>query len=678
MELDVPRLRTSAPFCRQLISRLLSINAALFWAVAGAMNAMTVQATSLDQQRQLFRVVEQRLEAGDHASFERYKSKLKQYPLYPYLEFADFKGRIDTVTPDEMESFLARYGDDHIGVLMRKTWLAHLAQEKRWEDYQRFYVSRLNEQPEYYCRYLWSKHETGDARYAFLHIDTIWLNPESLPKVCDPLLSAWQQSGGLTDELLWKRFAIAMDAGNSALASSLALKMEKEDRRAAELMIKLRDQPRQISHTSAFNRRTQRGPDIVTFALKQLARNDADLAAELWRHYRTSLKFSHEQQSAIEVAVGRQYATRSDDVALAWLERATQDNPEPQLVEWQVRAALRAGRWDIVHAGISKLPGELFENNPMWQYWRARAVESLKLPITKPEDDPQYLFSQLAKQRNYYGFLAADRVHKRYAMVDTSHLVSDAALQRAVDARKALQRASEFIAQKDTLRARREWNYLLKYGDAEDRLAAAQVAYQWGWFREAIRATAKTDNTDNLALRFPVAFKQEFTRAARDVDLPTPWLLAITRQESAFAPDARSPVGASGLMQLMPRTAEQVAEQNGLGYSSEQLLNPAYNITLGSSYLDQLYERFENNRILATAAYNAGPGRVRQWLETMPAHSMAADVWIESIPYTETRNYVQNVLTYSAIYGYRLGNRQPILPSVQAGEPPKVLADIKG
>lgn len=633
---------------------------------------------SLEQQRRLFAQIEPALEAGDHSQFERYKRHLSSYPLYPYLEFADLKGRLDTLSPTEIDQYLHRYGNDQIGVMMRKTWLAYLAQEKHWGEYQSFYVSSLDEQPEYYCRYLWAKHETGDQTYAFRHMDKIWLTDETLPKVCDPLLEAWQQSGGLTGDLIWQRFAKAMDSGNGTLASALAIKMQAEDRRAAETMIKLNDQPRRISQTDAFNRRTPRAADLVTLSLKLLARTDADKAAELWRHYKSALKFTDSQRRDIEVAVGRQYAARGDDIALAWLERTTRENPDPLLVEWQVRAALRAGRWASVYEGISKLPGELFENNPMWQYWRARAVESLGMQPTSRDDDPQYLYRQLAQQRNYYGFLAADRIKQHYAMVDSSLVISTSALQRAVDARAALRRASEFIALDDTLRARREWNYLLKYGNAEDRLAAAQVAYQWGWFREAIRATAKTENTDNLALRFPVAFRQEFTKAAHNVDLPTPWLMAITRQESAFAPDARSPVGASGLMQLMPRTAQQVAEKNGLRYSSDQLLNPAYNIMIGSSYLDTLYERFNNNRVLATAAYNAGPGRVREWLQTMPPESVPADVWIEAIPYTETRNYVQNVLTYSAIYGYRLGDRQPVLPSVEAGTPPKVLAAIKG
>lgn len=631
-----------------------------------------------DQQRRLFPRIEAALQAGDRTLFERHRKLMASYPLYPYLEFADLKARIDTASPEEIRAYLSRHGDEAIGVLLRKTWLAQQAQAQRWPEYQAWYVNTLDDEPLYYCRYLWAKHQTGDATYAFRHASKIWLTAEELPSVCDPLIKAWRDTGALTPELVWQRFNLTVTAGNLQLASALAALLPEGERDDAALMVRLYDQPRGIRQKSAFNRRTPHATDLVTLALTRLAGQDADAAAELWRHYQSELPFDPGQRRAIEVAVGRQYATRGDDIALAWLQRATEANPDPQLVEWQVRVALRGQRWQPVYDGIARLPGEIFETNPMWQYWRARSAESLGLQAPSAREQPEQLYRQLARQRNYYGFLAADRTNQHYAMSDASQLSAPVELKRAINARAALRRASEFIALDDNLRARREWNYLLKHGSSDDRLAAAQAAYQWGWYREAIRATARTDNSDNLALRFPVAFRPQFERAAQTVGLPAPWLMAITRQESAFAPDARSPVGASGLMQLMPRTAQQMAQQQGLQFSPDHLLNPDYNIGLGSSYLDHLYERFEGNRVLATAAYNAGPSRVKKWLQELPKESVPADVWIEAIPYAETRNYVQNVLTYSAIYGHRLGRKQSVLPSPVPGPQPKPLAAIKG
>lgn len=635
-----------------------------------------VHADSLARQRSLFQTAEKAIARGDLATYERLRPRLTDYPLYPYLEYADLKGRLDTEHADEVKRFLDQHGEEYLGEMLRKSWLAAAAAEQRWQDLIAFYSTTLNTDPQYYCPYLWARHQTGDRDYAYLHVDKVWLTANSLPNACDPLLNAWRVSGKQSPQLIWDRFTLAMESGNRSLARVLALRLQGRDRLAAEKYLSLDDHPAQIRQLRRFAESGTHAGDIVSFGLRRLAKQSPDLAATLWESYKREMRFDSEQARQVYLAIGRPLSMRNDETTLHWYEQATRKHADPQLIEWQMRVALRRGDWQAVRDAIGRLPGELLETEPRWQYWKARSLEALG---SQGAEEPEALYRAIARQRNFYGFLAADRLGLPYQMVDASNVYSDQLVRRAIDSRLALRRASEFMALKEESRARREWSYLLRYGNSADRLAAAQVAYQWGWFFDAIRAAARSDDKDNLALRFPLAYQKLYERASRQSGLPVHWMMALTRQESAFSPVAKSPVGATGLMQLMPATAREVAQRNGIGFSQDKLTQPDYNILLGSSYLKSVYQRFSDNRVLASAAYNAGPGRVRQWLGNMPADAVAADVWIESIPFTETRNYVQNVLTYSTIYAHRLGHQQPLLPPARpGGSGTALLSEIRG
>lgn len=298
-----------------------------------------------------------------------------------------------------------------------------------------------------------------------------------------------------------------------------------------------------------------------------------------------------------------------------------------------------------------------------WQYWRARALDELK--IEQADLGPTInIYSALAEKRGFYGFLAADILRKHYSLEDRSKPVDQVSFMR-VNQLDGIRRARELWAMGYEAESRAEWNHTTKKMQPDELYAAGSLAEQWGWYATGINTMTKGNLWDNLTSRFPLAYANEVKRAARNNNLQPTFVFAIARQESAFAADAKSPVGALGLMQLMPATAQEVAKKQGYSHKTADLLDPSYNLLLGTTFLTGLLDRFDGNRILAAAAYNAGPGRVRQWLGESQ-RQRPFDVWIETIPFNETRQYVQNVLSFSVIYGYRLGQPQTLVSQAEA------------
>ena len=220
-------------------------------------------------------------------------------------------------------------------------------------------------------------------------------------------------------------------------------------------------------------------------------------------------------------------------------------------------------------------------------------------------------------------------------------------------------RAKELIEIGHLQRAHKEWQFAVNKLDQQGLMALARVANDWGWHNRAIRTIIDANHWNDLSIRFPMPYEKSFGKAASTVKLPSSWLFAIARQESAFSEKAKSSAGARGLMQLMPATAKQTARKIGLKSRGNSLYDPEFNIKLGSSYLSMMHDRFKKNRALATAAYNAGPHRVDRWIKS--AVALPIDAWIETIPYDETRRYVKNVLAFDAIYQYKLGEKNPKL-----------------
>lgn len=599
------------------------------------------------QERVWFEQAEEAIRKGQRRRYESLQAHLQDYPLYPYLELLELQSRFHLVETAEVEAKVQKYADLPLADLIKTRWLYELGRRGRWQGL-------LATMPEstrdtgLRCLGLRARLETGDRQTIDAQMPELWLTGASLPDHCDPVIKAWHRDGGLTSDLAWQRAALAIKAGNPGLAKYLKRFLPADLAAATDRLQEVHAAPQRLEKTREFHKGLPRITEIVAHGMVQYSRRDPEKAARLWTHYRELLPFTPAQASLVNRNVGLMLAVRYLPESTALLTEASSVDGDPNLYEWQARVYLRRGEWKTLAETLNRFPEDLRETS-RWQYWLARAEEQLG-----NAESAKARYVQAAGERNFYGFLAADRLGAPYRLNHQPHPFSKEDLVQ-VRALPAVDRAHEFFRMGRINDARREWRGLLSRLDNGQVLVASQLAKSWGWAEQGVMGAIAAQEWNDLQLRFPLAHQELFTNHATLQRLDVNWVYALARQESAFMADARSSAGALGLLQLLPGTARQTAREIGLRFRNDrQLLEPAQNIQLGTAHLAELLSRFDNNRILATAAYNAGAHRVSEWLEN-GGDRLDVDIWIETMPYYETRQYVQNVLAYTVIYGFRRG-----------------------
>ncbi len=627
---------------------------ALFVCLLAGFGLQTQPATaaSLPQQRTLYDEAKRALAKNDPAPYLRNRAALRDYPLEPLLAYDELTLRLKSASNAEIEAFLTEHGDlPQIG-WMKLRWLRWLAERGDWQTFIKHYSSALNF-TELDCLFGEYQFRHGKAADGALTAERLWLVGKSQPNTCDRLFDLWQARGGLTEELRWKRAKLAAEARNYGLAASLVRTLGSLSPQG-RLLLDVAQKPELLQQRQRFAASDRHTADVVGLGLRRLARQNPEQALGLLEEYSRQLPFSNEEKVAIAREIGLTLARRFDARALKVMTQYDPELRDDTVSEWRGRLLLRLGRWAEVNQLTRQMPGDLATTN-RWRYWQARSLQ-----LAQPNSQAsQSLYQPVAGERDFYGFLAADRINAPYRL-NNKPMALDPKVMQKVRNTAGIRRALEFHARGQIVDGRREWYHVSRLFSREELVAQARLGYEMEWYFPAIRAISQAQYWDDLDVRFPMAHQNTLTREARSRGLHSSWVFAITRQESGFMADARSGVGAMGLMQLMPATAKETARRYGIPLASpQQALNPNVNIQLGAAYLSQVYGQFGGNRILASAAYNAGPGRVRQWLsgnERMPF-----DIWIETIPYDETRQYVQNVLSYSVIYGEKLGAPQKLV-----------------
>ncbi|GAB3389072.1 transglycosylase SLT domain-containing protein [Azotobacter armeniacus] len=611
------------------------------------------EATSLGEQRILYDQAKRALAKGDAGPYLRNRQALRDYPLEPHLAYDELTARLKSANNREIEKFLAEHGDlPQIG-WMKLRWLRWLAERSDWRTFVNYYDPALDF-TELDCLYGQYQLAHGHKAEGHASAEQLWLVGKSQPKTCDALFERWAADGQLTDRKRWQRLRLAADARNYGLATYLAKSTPSLEREGL-LMVEVAQKPQLLlSQGSRFAPASERMADVVGLGLRRLARQEPDKALTLLDGYARRMRFSSEEKVAIAREIGLTLAKRFDSRALAVMAEYDPELRDKTVAEWRTRLLLRLGRWDEAYRLTRQMPQELASSN-RWRYWQARSLQ-----LAQPQSQqPTGLYQPVARERDFYGFLAADRIQVPYQL-NHKPIALDPRVMQKVRNTAGIRRALEFYARGQIVDARREWYHVSRLFSREEMVAQAKLAYDMEWYFPAIRTISQAQYWDDLDIRFPMAYQGSLTRAARSRGLHSSWVFAITRQESAFMNDARSGAGAGGLMQLMPATARETAHKFGIPLSSpRQVYDPDTNIQLGAAYLSQVHAQFGGNRVLASAAYNAGPGRVRQWLRG--ANHLAFDVWVESIPFDETRQYVQNVLSYSVIYGNKLNAPQPLV-----------------
>ena len=613
------------------------------------------------QQRAIFKKALLAIDQNRKAHYEQtIKPKLLDYPLLPYLDYLQLSKRLKHRPYTDIDDFLVDHKDTALGRRLLEDWLRTLAKQQRWHEYQSYYQTHLSS-TSLKCHYLFAKLKHGEED-AYPQIETLWNVGKSQPKSCDPVFKLWRESDQLSPALAWQRHSKAIQKRKRSLARFLDRYLNKDQQRLAALYREVDRYPERIGKTRRFQQQSPEMREIILHGIKRLARRKADKALEAWEVYDAQQLFQQsEREHTIEQLVIRLAQQGHADKVSKILVQSRSINSE-NLVELMLRESLRSQNWAQTYHWLQQLPPEA-QRTERWQYWRARAIG--QLGIVDPSGiSPEQTYSQLALSRGFYGFLSADIVNHKYSMVNQPVNPSPQRLQALAEV-DSIKRAKEFFALSLIKEARAEWYFSTRNLDDSGLMATAKLAEDWGWYRKSIQAMIEIKHWDDLNLRFPLAYKEVVAGAAIATDIDPQLLFAIARQESAFSPDAKSPAGALGLMQLMPATAKQTARRSGVNYRYHDLLKPEPNIKLGSRYLNSLLSQFDGNRILAAAAYNAGPNRVKKWLRVSEG-KVPFDVWIETIPYKETRGYVQNVLAFSAIYSYKLGDRAPMVKPEEA------------
>ena len=590
-----------------------------------------------------FLAAEAALERGELAAFQTLAEGLRTAPLYPYLLFAELTRQFAQTPDARIEHFLTEYADTPLAGRLRLAYLRRLADAERWADYARIY--QPDDAIERQCFYLRALIETDRAAEALPQIEPLWLSGQSRPKACDPVFAHWTAAGQLTPERLWARIRLALAAEETGLARYLGQQLPEAERPWFELWLKVEQTPRSILDASLFQQPHPQRAAIVASGLAALVRSDSAAATLALTRLEPLLAEDPAAREHAHTAIGRTLAEAGDRLGLNYWDAliVTAENLPEQ--ERRLRAAIALKAWDWLATWIERMPdGEI--KRERWLYWLGVAQTFIGQP-----DAARATLTAAARERSFWGFMAADRLDLPYNLEQRPVPVTPEQLQTLAQ-HPAYRRILALDQLGRDVDIRREWRTLADQLTTSELMAAARLAHERGWHDQAILLLARSGYWDDLEIRFPLAYRDLAAEQAQQIGIEPEWIQAVIRQESVFAPTIASPAGAVGLMQLMPTTAAELAAERGLPPLTRwSLLDPELNITLGSTYLAQMRDQFAHIA-LATAAYNAGPARVRQWL---PDQALAADLWIASIPFTETRRYVERVLSYRILYTARLG-----------------------
>jgi soluble lytic murein transglycosylase len=590
------------------------------------------------------------------AAFERVAQDVPaDHVLAPYVEYwrLSLLARHDD---QRVADFLARYPGSRPAEMLRADWLKTLGARGDWDRYLAEYPRLERPETLHQCfayRADWSRGDRRRVREAV----ALWFTGRDLPSACAPLFSQLMAAGFLNEEDVWRRLRLALEAGNPGVARSVAQTLPESQRPAAALFDRATSTPARVLQAGLDPAR--RGDrEIALYALDRLARSDSVQAARALADW--SARFTDAERSAAWARLGVWAARRHEAAAPAWFARAGVQGTTDSQREWWVRAALRAGDWTTVGRVIDSM-GEPQRTQAVWRYWRARAALATGMRGTAMP-----LLLGLSREHHYYGQLAQEELGPVMAAPAINIKTSGAAID-AVGREPGIARAMAFYELGLRSDANAEWNWTIRNFSDNQLLAAAELARRAEWYDRAIHTAERTRELHDFELRFLAPYRELAQQAARDNALDEAWVFGLMRQESRFVNVARSSVGAAGLMQIMPATARWIAGKLGIrGFQPADIQDPATNIRFGSYYLSHVQATLDGSPVLATAAYNAGPSRAQRWRDSRP---MEAAVYIESIPFTETRDYVKKVMSNAMYYAVRFGQPSVLLKD-RLGEVP--------
>ncbi|WP_232601295.1 murein transglycosylase [Photobacterium carnosum] len=614
----------------------------------GLTSTVTVHAASLAQQRTWYEQAQTAFSANDMALFHQEKTKLGGYPLYPYLEYREFNAQLATQKLSQVQVFIDKYKMLPFSQSIKTRYLNQLVRTGRWHDFLMIQPA-VPRNTDLQCAFYYAKEKMGHAQLAWQGANKLWQTGSSLPASCDNLLDSWSAAGKRTNAMVLDRMVLAYAKGNKSLLSYLDKLLTGDAQASGEAVLALYNQPQNVGEFAKKSKVTPFNQALTQNAFLLLARTDTQQAVAEYDQVVRGQHFDKATKQTLADAVASRLMSTTDASLAQWRDSKLAQSDNASLLERRVRNAIREADWKQTQLWIDRLPKEV-QQTPRWTFWKAKLLAQ-----NGNKKQANKIYTSLLGERDFYSAAAATILHKPIVYPLTKAPTSTALLKPY---KKSLVRIKELIALDKVTAANREWGYLLsKITNVQTKRQLAVYAEKHQWHYLAVQATISGKLWDHMTLRFPLAHKWLFDFFGKQRNIPTSTMMALARQESALNIHARSHVGASGLMQLMPATAAETAKKLDYKYKGKQsLFNPSVNIRLGSAYLEMMLKRNDDNRIYAFASYNAGPGRVSQWKKVTDG-KLDVYAFIEQIPFNETRGYVQNVLMFDIYYNELMGRK---------------------
>jgi len=640
------RLASGVPLAAALAAAL-----ALTLAVAPVLQARAqpqVPAQVLQQDDEV-RAARDAFRLGQAARLDQAAARLRGHPLEPWVQYWQLRLRLEAAEIPEVQAALTRLADTRAGDQLRADWLKVLGRRGQWELFAAERPRLVNSDTEIDCHSLTQRRVTGDAA-ALAEARPLWFTGRDLPESCTPLFQDLIASGALRADDIWARIRLAFEAGQVGTVRRAAAFLpagQQPDGKAVEFAL---NSPQAVLDRSN-DLRTRAQREVVMFAAHRLARTSPQNAAEAWG--RIDQHFSESERAYTWGAIAWLGARRLDPDALRWFRMSNGVQLNDEMLGWRVRAALRAEAWPEVLAAIGQMtPRE--QQDAAWRYWRARALRELKR-----NDEAVPILAALSREFSFYGQLALDDLGPVAGPPAPPPFKPSRDEMEAFGKHPAVQRALAFYRLQMRLEGNREWFWAIRTMTDEQLLSAAEWSRRNRLWDRAIATAERTRELHDFSLRFLAPFREELQPHLKSQQLDEAFVLGLIRQESRFLTEVRSHAGASGLMQLMPATAAWVAKRTGMVDFRPSLVNDVQvNLGLGTAYLRTVLNDLDDHPVLASAAYNAGPGRARAWRTVQP---LDAAIYAESIPFGETRDYVKRVMSNATYYAQVFGHQMTSL-----------------
>jgi len=620
---------------------ILTLIGAAGWLAAPMLHAQTSADNLVLDMQQAFK-------KGDSARLAALLPQAQNHLLAPWADYWALRARLNTATSDDVNTFFNQYRGTYQEDRLRNDWLLLLGQRRDWARFAQAAPDfRMNDDREVRCYTLAMENILAKVDLSS-EVKTQWYAAKDAGDACTLAAQSHFAAGQLSEADVWRKIRLLVEARQLDAARQVAAIVAPDA--SAALNDALKKPETVLIKRPVSNQRLNQ--ELAVLALIRWADSAPDSAAQALEE-RWSKHLTNTQRAWAWGAIGKQAAQKLSDSALPYFQHASPEAMSDEHLAWRTRAALRQHQWHDALESINAMSPDA-ASDPTWVYWRARA---LMQPGQSQAEQTQarQLLQSIASVRGFYQLLALEELGQPITPPAAPAALSAQEKDRA-QTNLGLQRALKAIALGLRNEGVREWNYTTNLhapGGMNDRelLAAADLACQNAVWDRCINTSERTRNVIDLVQRFPMPYRQAVIERSRSINLDPAYVYGLIRQESRFISDARSGVGASGLMQVMPATARWTAKKIGLSnFTPQQLNDRDTNITIGTGYLKLVLDDFAGSMPLAAAAYNAGPGRPRVWRGQAGAPSVEAAIWAENIPFTETRDYVKKVLANTTIY----------------------------